>query len=272
MKRAMTARGLKAGAMVSMLLLAGCALPALSSRSELARTWDRATVVLPTAGGEEPLITMMNNSPLAARRSVHGRANKFPTVIYMHGCTGLGSREFLKRLGGAGFAVIAPDSFARRFRPLQCDPRSKTGGYNLFVYDFRLAEIAYALHRIGELDWVDGDNLFLVGSSEGGVAAALYRGDEFNARVITQWSCNGAPVVRGIAAPPREPILAIVHAEDPWYVPERTQGQRGHCGEFMAGRPSSRSIVIPGEGRHDVFEDGRHVEEVMTFLKRHRRD
>ena len=192
-------------------------------------------------------------------------------MVYLHGCTGLRNRDFLKRLASAGFAVIAPNSFARRHRPLQCDPDSRTGGYNLFVYDFRLAEISYALGRIGELGWVDANNLFLVGASEGGVAAALYRGDEFKARVIAQWTCNGAPIVRGIAAPASEPILAIVHIDDPWYAPERTQGQTGDCGQFMAGRPSSRSIVIRGQGGHDVFKEPTNVEAIVAFLGRHRR-
>ncbi len=272
MRGLITAHGPRAALIVPLLLLSACAVPALGSRPDLERTWHEAIVVLPAAPGQEPLVTMMDSPVLAAGGDARGRRDGFPTVIYMHGCTGPGDREFLKRLGDAGFAVIAPDSFARRYRPLQCDPRSKTGGYNLFVYEFRLAELAYALDRIDGLAWVDKDNLFLIGSSEGGVAAALYRGDEFKARVITQWSCNGAAIVRGIAAPPAEPILAIVHADDPWYAPDRTRGQSGHCGDFMAGRPSSRSIVIAGSGRHDIFKDGRNVEAILAFLERHRRD
>ena len=270
MRGLITARKLKVAAIIPLLMTA-CAMPAPGSVSDLERTWDKASVILPAVSGEGPLIRTRVGGALAARAWAQARQGKFPTVIYLHGCTGLKNRDFLERLARAGFAVIAPNSFARAYRPLQCDPKSKTGGYNLFVYDFRLAEISYALHRIGELGWVDQDNLFVVGSSEGGVAAALYRGDQFNARVIAQWTCNGAPIVRGIAAPLTEPILAIVHADDPWYAPHRTQGQTGHCGDFMAGRPSSRSIVIRGEGGHDVFKDAKTVEAIVAFLKRHRR-
>lgn len=100
-----------------------------------------------------------------------------------------------RRLADAGFVVIAPDSLARRYRPLQCDPKTQTGGYNLFVYDFRQAEINYAVQRLLEMPWVASGNMFLVGTSEGGVATALYRGDEFRARVVTQWTCSGRSIV-----------------------------------------------------------------------------
>ena len=67
----------------------------------------------------------------------------------------------------------------RVWRPMQCDPKTLTGGYNMFVFDFRMAEISYSLERLWLLPWVDHDRLALMGTSEGGVASALYRGNEF---------------------------------------------------------------------------------------------
>jgi hypothetical protein len=259
---------LKAVAIVPLLVLAACGVVSLpDSRPDLARTWDRATVVLPAIGGRPIRFARIDDGEVGGE--VGGR--RLPTVIYLHGCTGLGDRDFLRRLAAAGFAVIAPDSFARSYRPLQCDPKNKSGGYNLFIYEFRLAELAFALQRAAELEWVDRRNLFLIGSSEGGVAAALYRGGEFNARVIAQWTCHGAPIVRGLGAPEGEPVLAIVHQGDPWYRPERTRGQGGDCGQFMGDRPASRSIVLSGSGGHNVFTEPGNVATVVTFLSRHRR-
>lgn len=255
---------LKAVAIVPLLVLAACgAVSFPGSRSDLERTWEQATVVLPAMGGQPIRFTRVDDGEVGHRR--------LPTVIYLHGCTGLGDRAFLKRLAAAGFAVIAPDSLARDYRPLQCDANNKTGGYNLFIYEFRLAEIAFALQRVAELAWVDRRNLFLIGSSEGGVAAALYRGNEFSARVIAQWTCHGAPIVRGLGAPKGEPVLAIVHQGDPWYAPERTRGQAGDCGKFMGDRPASRSIVLAGGGGHNVFTEPGNVATVVAFLNRHRR-
>ena len=187
---------------------------------------------------------------------------RLPAAVYLHGCTGVGNDDFLQTLAGDGFAVVAPDSFARTWRPLQCDPRTQTGGYNVFVYDFRLAETAYALGQLWQQAWADWDRMVLVGSSEGGVAAALYRGAEFRGRVVLQWTCAGATHVRGIAAPPDEPVLAAVSGQDPWYL----GNQRQDCAPYLASRPASRSLVVDGRG-HDILGDSRVVEEVREFVR-----
>ncbi len=264
-RRTARARALAAAAVLG--LAAGCqgAAPP-GGRSDIERTWEGAVVALPSAGSAGPLLTGMDAPGMRARIARLGRGVRLPTVLYMHGCTGIGNFAFFERLAGAGFAVIVPDSMARRFRPLQCDPETRTGGFNRFVYDFRQAEISFALHRMSALDWVDRGNLFLVGASEGGVAAALYRGGEFRARVVTQWTCRGAAVVEGLAAPPHVPVLAVVKAGDPWYGAGRARGQRGHCGEFMDGRPRSRSIVLAGDARHDVYDSAETVETIVRFL------
>lgn len=263
--------GARWAAVLLPLVLAACAEVVLRGGSDLERTWSRAVVVVPPEDDQALLYTTMDDAALDRRLAARAPSRRWPVVLYLHGCTGIGNRAFLAALASAGFAVIAPDSMARKFRPLQCNPRDKTGGFNLYVYEFRLSEIAYALDRMRALDWVDRRNLFLIGTSEGGVATALYRGAEFQGRVIAQWTCNGAPIVRGIAAPPGEPILAMVRADDPWYDPARTQGQRGHCGEFMGARPGSDSIVLARKAGHNVFEDPANVRTILSFLERNRR-
>lgn len=193
---------------------------------------------------------------------------RYPVVLYLHGCTGMGrmEKEFGEGLAARGYVFIAPDSMARRYRPLQCDPRTITGGKNLFVFDFRLAEISYALDRLKDEPWVDRDNLFLIGGSEGGVAAALYRGDEFAARIIFQWTCHGAPLVRGLAGSDNTPVLAVVNKGDPWYQPNKTANQSGDCGDFIRLRPGSKSIVLQRQGVHNVLDLPDVRSEIQKFL------
>jgi dienelactone hydrolase len=234
------------------------------------RTWTQALVVLPSAGSDgEPLMARRSARELARAVNRLPRGAMYPTVVFLHGCTGIGNLEFLRDLGRHGFAVVAPDSFARRYRPLQCDPDTQRGGRNLFVYDFRSAELTYALERIHQLPWVDLENLFLIGASEGGVTAALFRANVFNARVIVQWTCAGAPLVEGIDAPRDTPILAIVRENDPYYVPTNTPGQQGHCGLYMDDRVAGRSLILPaasGPAAHDVLVDPEAMDAIVAFL------
>ena len=238
--------------------------------SDLELTWRRAVVTFPASDSFNQIrrkyIEEINYSDINYER-------KLPLIIYLHGCTGIGNFFVFDSLAAEGYAVIAMDSFARRFRPLQCNPKTKRGGENLYVYDFRRAELTYALEQISNFLWIDFENLFLIGASEGGVAAALFRGDVFNARVITQWTCSGAPLLAGIGAPKRVPILSIVKEGDPYYKSLNTRQQDGNCGAYLKDRVNSESIVIPyekNEPLHDVFSTDGVLEIIVAFLGLHR--
>ena len=250
-------------------LLSSCKapIPIIDPRPDIELTWAEAEVALPPfRSGEDVLLANLEDKAVKDRLASLPRQAALPVILYAHGCTGIGSGPFFKILARAGYVVIAPDSMARRYRPLQCDPKTQTGGYNRFVYDFRLTEISFALDRLKRLSWVDQHKVFLIGVSEGGVAAALYRGDEFRARVIAQWTCTGAPLEEGIFAPLDEPVLSIVRDADPWYDKSRTRNQRGDCGAFMRGRTNSRSIVLKG-GDHNILGERENVRTILKFLE-----
>lgn len=232
-----------------------------SAPGDVELTWRGAFVALPLPDAWGQMSAVRPGDKLS-------KTTKYPVVLYLHGCTGLGriERELGRALARDGFVFIAPNSMARSYRPLQCDPKSQTGGFNQFVFDFRQAEVSYALERLRTSEWADTSNMYLMGGSEGGVAAALYRGADFNGRIILQWTCRGAPLVRGIAAPADEPVLSIVKAGDPWYDAQHTQGQSGDCGAFMEGRPESRSVILDGAGDHDVLAEPAARRLIREFL------
>ena len=236
--------------------------PLTEAESDIARTFDGAYVVMPGTNGGASLATRMESSELRDYLA-RSKAKKYPTILYLHGCAGLSGLTPLRAMARRGFAVVAPDSFRRRFRPPQCDPKQKRGGRNAYVFDFRAVEISYALHRFRRLAWVDRRRLFLVGVSEGGLAAAQFRGAEFRARVITEWTCHGNTYQTGLAAPADEPVLAVVQANDPWY---RGKRRRGDCGAFFGRRPRSRSLVLRGGERHDVWRDSLGIQTILDFL------
>ena len=236
--------------------------------SDLERTWDRAGVATPPEDGRKSqYFRMSSKEAVAFFEGYHG--GKTPIVLFMHGCTGFKSedRKAMKKIAAAGYFVVAPDSMAREFRPLQCSSRAKQGGAHPYVFDFRQAELSYALDQLWRQPWVDWDNMFLIGVSEGGLAVAHYRGDYFRGRVITQWTCHGAPLVRGLSVPVKTPILAIVRRNDPWYDDEGS-GQSGDCGAYFGERAGSKSIVLEDGKKHDVMKDDAMMAEITEFLSR----
>lgn len=240
---------------------------AVERASDLGRTFENAVLLVPDGRGGADLYRA-GDSGAAAAAAAQAPAGGFPTVLYLHGCTGFPDASALRPIAAAGYLVVAPDSFARAYRPAQCVPSLGIGGRHLFVYDFRQAEIGYALERLRDVGWVDAGRLALLGESEGGLAAALYRGDDFRGRAILAWTCQGRPLVRGLAAPAGEPVLAVVRADDPWYQADRTEGQSGDCGAFMRDRPLARSVVLPPTGRHDVLTDPATLPLLLEFFGR----
>ncbi len=192
---------------------------------------------------------------------------KRPTVIYAHGCSGLGawSLRYMRLLARAGYAVLAPDSFARRYRPDTCLPSARQpipGAPFRRVGQMRQEEIHHAAYRVRRMRWVDRNNLFLMGHSQGGSAVASYQGDEFRARVISGSICG-----RGVLMPPGTPALALYSKDDPW--------RRGRPADLCFRKAGKRGVNMEFhlfEGRAHNFsrnETARRL--ILDFLAKHRR-
>ena len=116
-----------------------------SDPEELKRTWDGAKVRIPLGTG------VMKASMKNLKGIPKGKI--FPTVIYMHGCNGFwpGTDRRVDFLAGLKFAVIAPDSFARRKAPTSCNPLKHKGGMYRPTLIMRQHEAAHAIRMARKL-------------------------------------------------------------------------------------------------------------------------
>ena len=129
---------------------------------------------------------------------------------------------------------------------------------------YRLAEARFAYEFAETLPWVDKQNIFLMGLSEGGITTARYGQGGLAGRVILGWTCSaGWTEYRGIVGPRDEPILAVVSLKDPWF---SEPWMHGNCGMFMAFRKNSESVVLDGP-YHDVLALPGVQEKVIQFLR-----
>jgi dienelactone hydrolase len=200
---------------------------------------------------------------VAAAEAAIGPGTRLPSVLFVHGCGGFGNsgRVIARLLATAGYAVFAPDSFARPGRPETCDSRSRRsivpGAVLDRVYAMRAAEIGYGRARLAEIPWVDRDNLFLVGHSQGGTAAAAHPGGGFKARVIGGSACK-----RGYGAAPGAPALAVTSRHDPWL---KRDGSR--CDRYAVG--SALEVVELSGDAHVAAEVPEGRRAILAFLARH---
>ena len=270
---------------LSAIWVSGCAaIGAINDPNELSRALDKAIVGIPLTYSELPappeteaILKIIGDEFVIGvmKDMAHDLGNipsrmKIPLVIYMHGCDGLTGqeREDIHFIVRNNYAVIAPDSFARKFRPKSCDPYTYTGGLFRGVLSFRLAEARHAHELAKTLPWVDKQNIFMMGFSEGGITTARYDRGGLAGKIILGWTCNsGWPEYAGITGPRDEPILAVVASNDPWFTHTSTMGD---CGDFMLFRSNSESVVIDTYS-HAIQALPEVRERILQFLEVNRR-
>ena len=244
-----------------------------SDPAEMERAWLAARVRIPRPRGGYINTTMKE---LDSRTG--SIAGSWPTIVYLHGCTGLWSGTYtrINFLARNGYAVIAPVSFARRKYPKSCDPGKHQGGFYRSTLLMRQHDAGYAIAKAKDLPWVDGDNVFLMGLSQGGITAATFFSTSpeksLRARIVEGWTCHaGWAEYSGINAPDSEPVLTLVGSKDPWFQDPWTKGD---CTRFIDPSNGSRSVAYSSgylSARHELLESGEVQETVLQFLERHRK-
>ena len=240
---------------------------------ELERVWQASFVRILTGDGKTIKSTIATLDP----DSLVG-VKKLPTVIYLHGCSGFwsGTIRRLDFLAANGFAVIAPPSFAREKYTQSCDIYSHAGSFYRDTIKIRHNDAGNAIEKAKQLPWVDENNVFLLGLSEGGLTTATFSAKNnkqfVNARVVEGWTCNaGWDEYHGVNAPKTEPVLTLLGLKDPWF---QNHYNEGECTGFLNKDNGSKSIVYR-KGKlsyvHELLDHEEVKKPVIEFLQKHLR-
>src|SRR5947208_16610326 len=110
---------------------------------------------------------LASKGPFTAQLLRPQGAGPFPAVVALHGCGGLLNKDddlakretdWARRLVGAGYAVLLPDSFTARGLRQICTARERT----IFPKD-RADDVAAAVEWLAKQPFVDGKRLALMG-------------------------------------------------------------------------------------------------------------
>ena len=231
---------------------------AQGAETDVKSSWDNAVFYLPNTSQPAKLSQVKTEKP-------------YPVAIYMHGCNGINSNsdnhDWAKLLAQKGLLVIMPDSLARNDRKPSCDPKTMKGALFPPVHAMRLEEIKFASDEVKKQPWFDRKNLFLMGFSEGAIAAVRTKLTGFRGVIATSWTCTNSqvPSFDGIFLPPETPLLTINHSDDPWYT---TENVRGSCESKFTGRSDAQNLTIPGSG-HGTYHSEKARQAVVNFIKQH---
>jgi hypothetical protein len=223
--------------------------------SSVAVTWEKAEVFVPGSFFKTTPNKVAVTKPL-------------PVVIYLHGATGIEPdhdvrwASFIKDLG---YIAVLPDSMARPGRKPNYDSKTKRGGVFPAANVMRMDEIRYALEQVKGSAWADANNVFLMGHSEGGQAAARYRLPGFRGIIISGWTCTDSarPGFDGIFSPLETPILTLEWDHDAF---REGTPQQGSCANKFGERKKARQVLFSGT-RHGTYSQREARDAVAQFLK-----
>ncbi len=196
---------------------------------------------------------------------------KLPTIVYMQssGEFQIG-KEFRKWITDAGYIFFAPNTHTSPNRPRYSSPVPKSVYEK--VHSYRQAEIDLFIKRLSELPFVDTKRMFLMGFSEGALAAARYSGDEFIGRIVLGWSCeaNYYTDYPKIGAKKSDPFLNIIGRDDkyfgiqnPW---SRAYNLKGNCADALFDFDKAKVVILPNTG-HNLINNIFIKNEILNFIK-----
>lgn len=214
------------------------------------KSWEKAAVFIPGSIFQKSISSLKLDK-------------KYPVLIYLHGCSGITRHNDLRWgqfASEQGFIAILPDSLARPGRISNCDPRTHSPTFKFPMAEpFREQEIAYAMLELKKLPWVDTDNIFFMGHSEGANALAKTKIMGSQGIILSSGYCfTGISFEQGV------PGLVITFSDDPWH-----KGAKSRC---STGRVDGSLITVDFDGSgHDTYDLLKARDAVVAFLRKNKK-
>lgn len=242
--------------------------------SNFSDSFDKAFVGIPKGvlGISEPFYGTLDEA-LQKMPNLKNFVKKLPTVVYMQGSGDFHKNGEIYRqwiTGEGGYIFFAPNTHAVNNRPTYSSPVPKS--YYEKVHTFRQAEIDQVVKRIDELPFIDLNKTFLIGFSEGGLAAARYAGNAFVGRIVLGWSCEPGYYTNypKIGAQPTDPFLNIIGRDDPYFGTQNPWNNEynndGHCGDALFNFNHAKVVLLPNTG-HGIVSNPYTKHEILNFIE-----
>lgn len=199
-------------------------------------------------------------------------SREFPTLLYMHGSSGLYRGEVYREyiVEELGFIFFAPASHKIKDRPTYKSP-AKASVYNK-VHKIRVSEIYYNHKKLKKLDFVDNKNIFLMGNSEGGLAVAIYMASSFRGRIVTAFSCESSYFYKNfkLGSKKSKPFLNIIGTDDEFFAKDTVLNKKfkvnGNGIEKLKEYKNAKVVILP-KAKHDLTTNIYVKDEVLSFLR-----
>jgi len=178
--------------------------------------------------------------PLTSRLYLPGHVRRYPLVIVLHGCGGVGNganmQRWADRLNDWGYAALILDSFAARHVSSVCPPADQP---KVTPVD-RAGDVINAAMALSQNPNIDGGRIGVVGLSHGGgtaVAVTQARFETFHPGLIKA-SVNYYGPCRQPKLHGHTPLLSLNGDADTWGSPAKT------CAQFDAQMLPNQPVAL----------------------------
>lgn len=231
---------------ISFMLCLSSSLSALPLEDyDVSKSWENAEVHVPGNFFTKKISTVEISKSM-------------PVVLLAHGCTGITDeeRQWSRLLKDNGYVVVLPDSFAIPKRVVNCSTAERINNLRLVpVNRLRPLEVEYAMAQLQNMKWVDKNRIFLMGHSEGAMAASRTPDMGFRGIIMNGFVCS-----LGVKASSAVPILAINWQSDPYF-----QGGGFQCDSQWGVRTNGMQVLLKGDG-HGTSSSVEARRAVISFL------
>ncbi len=248
----------KVGALFALFaLLSNSAYAWMVQGYDVSKTWETAVVYVPSNLLAKRVDSVKVDSPL-------------PVVIFLHGCGGINDHErrWANFLKSQNYIVVLPNSYGIPGRLSNCTGTLPDRTvWRVPIDVLRPAEAEYALSKVRESEWADKNNIFLMGFSEGGMAAHNANAEGFAGIIMSGFPCAARGPIKNRFD---TPMLALNWKLDPDFV--RMDGSYQQCSDkpYWKFRTKSTEVLLDGKGHFNADEPiARNA--VLNFLKENKK-
>jgi dienelactone hydrolase len=241
--------------------------PDANNPEQLQRVWNNTLVIFPqNPGGISGRISTID---VIVERY---KPTKHPVVIFLHGCAGLHMTSpqisrMMRAFTDAGYVVFAPNSLDRPHDPY-CTGVANPSNTDKFMISKRIGELLMVRERIKAFSWVDQDNVFAAGHSQGAWGISQYTGTEFRGLAVMGYPCTDSRFLNaaaGVQAPLSVAAISVFGDKDEWYPMLNLRSEHCSASASFRNKPNRKSIVLPGV-MHDVSENPTAMPEIVAFF------
>jgi len=194
-------------------------------------------------------------------------------IIYMEGSKGFTKGKTYMRwvVLESNCIFIAPNSFKVKNRPIYSNKDNLYAYMN--VHKFRQAELTYNLKIFKDKNIFNLGSTFLMGNSEGAVAAGIYKGFEFKARILLAWNCENGYYISHlkIGAKKNIPILNIIGLKDEYFGRHSDMNKEydieGNCSKKLELYSNAKIVLLP-KVKHNLLNNTYVKDEIIAFINK----